>query len=84
MESADIISPPTSFAKAIDKEVLPTAVGPVKTIKSFIYKIPQSSGILAYKLPYGRFITHMAVYKNNKLLTIKLYSTIRNLLGRGP
>ena len=36
MESADIISPSTAFARAMDREVLPTAVGPVKTIKSFI------------------------------------------------
>jgi len=36
IESADIISPSTAFARAMDKEVFPTAVGPVKTIKSFI------------------------------------------------
>ena len=40
MESAEIISPPTAFARLIDNDVFPTAVGPVKTIKSFIKSAP--------------------------------------------
>ena len=40
IESAEIISPPTAFARLIDNDVFPTAVGPVKTIKSFIKSAP--------------------------------------------
>ena len=39
MESADIISPFTALARLIDKEVLPTAVGPVKNIRFFTHII---------------------------------------------
>lgn len=39
MESAEIMAPLISFARFIDKEVLPTAVGPVKITNGFLFTI---------------------------------------------
>jgi hypothetical protein len=35
MESAEMISPFTAFARAMESFVFPTAVGPVRTIRGF-------------------------------------------------
>jgi hypothetical protein len=40
MESAEIISPFTAFANEIERLVLPTAVGPVRTIKGLFIITP--------------------------------------------
>ena len=39
MESAEMISASAAFARAIERLVFPTAVGPVSTIKGFFKKI---------------------------------------------
>ena len=56
MESAEMISPPTAFARAMDRWVLPTAVGPVnmqlmRGIKQvFDPKMILNPGKVCYKL----------------------------------
>ena len=41
IESAEIISPLSAFAREIESFVFPTAVGPVKTTKGFFIAPPK-------------------------------------------